>query len=72
MDRKFQIVLVFVLACCYTASNAQTIKSYEWKVSLSTGSPSCYERPVILVNDAFRPTLEVVQGETIAVGDTLA
>jgi hypothetical protein len=60
------VVAVLTTLCCIP-TRAQAVTSYVWRLSLSTGSPSCYERAIILVNGEFRPSLEVVQGELVEV-----
>jgi hypothetical protein len=43
------------------------INKYTWRVSVGNRAPDCFERPVLLVNDEFGPTLEVHQGDLLEV-----
>lgn len=38
-----------------------------WRVTLENRSPDGFERPVLLVNGLFQPTVEFVQGEEVEV-----
>jgi L-ascorbate oxidase len=49
------------------APSTTPVDKYTWRVTVGNRAPDCFERPVLLVNEEFGPTLEVHQGDLIEI-----
>ena len=68
------VVLLLAAACAGSppvllpSSVSPGKATYEFNVSVATMAPDCFEKPGILVNGLFQPTLEFTHGDTVTVG----
>ena len=71
------LVVCLLLLCAPRTIHAQEnnapapeispVQRYVWRVTVSNRAPDCFDRPVLLVNDEFGPTLEVNQGDLLEI-----
>lgn len=65
--RRFLCLMSALSVARVHVVSAVTTPAYTWRITVSNRSQDCYTRPVLLVNGAFQPTLEVTAGQQLEV-----